>query len=350
VPIKSDNSTPDDLATLRIERTARICLTPTRNERWIIDKFLAATKCWADHVVVADQGSIDGTLEVAQATSRVHAVVNDSRTFDEVYRQRLLLDRARTIAGRRVLIALDADEALSANCIGSSDWDKIAEAPPGTMLRFRWVNILPGFEQAWIPSEPTAFGIIDDGSPHGGKRIHNPRLPWRPDAPVLDLEDIVVLHFQYVVWERMASKQRWYQAWEYTKHQKAGPLDIFRQYNHMHGGWNPNEVHSVRKEWLDGYLATGIDFRALACEPVTWWDQTVATMLAEHGPKHFRKIAIWDKNWNEFAKQIGLTQHDFSDPRTLFEKMAHKLLTLTQKRRSGLAVRAFERLLRSTGW
>lgn len=332
------------------QRLTRICLTPTRNESWIVGKFMAATKTWADHVVIADQGSTDGTLEAAQQTERVHAVINDSKTYDEVHRQRLLLHRARSIAGRSILIALDADEALSANCLNSPEWAKIEAAEPGTMLRFRWVNILPGFQQAWIPTEPTAFGLIDDGAPHGGKLIHNPRLPWRSDAPVLDLQDIVVLHFQYVLWDRMASKQRWYQAWEHTKHQKAGPLDIFRQYNHMHGGWDGRDLHPVRPEWFAAYEQAGIDFRSLACEPVTWWDREVAGMLQEHGPEFFRRIAIWDKDWNAFAKQTGMTGVDFSDPRSRFERIAHSWLKRTQQRRGTLAVRVFEKLLRLRGW
>jgi hypothetical protein len=328
----------------------RICLTPTRNESWIISKFLAAAKTWADHVIIADQGSTDGTLQIAQNTSGIHAIINDSPVYDEVHRQRLLLGRARSFPEAKVLIALDADEALSANCISSNDWERIAEAAPGTVLRFRWVNLLPGFREAWIPREPVAFGLIDDGASHSGKRIHNPRLPWRPDAPVLDLEDIVVLHFQYVVWERMASKQRWYQAWEFTKHQKAGPLDIFRLYNHMHGGWNKKDIHPVRSDWLTGLKEAGADFSALECEPVTWWDQEVASMLCEHGPDYFRRIAIWEKDWNRFAKQHALGRVDLSDPRSIWEKWVHLMLRSTQHRRTQLHVRILERFLRATGW
>jgi hypothetical protein len=331
-------------------RLDRICLTPTRNESWIIAKFLSAAKTWADSVVVADQGSTDGTLQTAQNFPGVHAVVNESKTYDEVHRQRLLINHARKLSRRAVLIALDADEALSANSISSEDWNRIDAAAPGTKLRFRWVNILPGFQKAWIPREPTAFGLIDDGSDHSGRQIHNPRLPWRADAPVLDFEDIVVLHFQYVVWDRMASKQRWYQAWEHTKHQKAGPLNIFRQYNHMRGGWSKDEVQLLNPKWLAGYEQAGIDFHSLACEPVTWWDREVINMLSEHGPDHFRRIAIWDADWNTVARRAGLNGTNFSDPRSLFEKAAHGLLKRTQNRRGNIGVRAFERLLRSTGW
>jgi hypothetical protein len=328
----------------------RICLTPTRNESWIISPFLSAAKTWADYVIIADQASTDGTLQEARKGSRVHVVQNDSPTYDEVYRQRLLLDQARAIEGPRILIALDADEALSANCVGSKDWERIIAAEPGTMLRFRWANVLPGFKEVWIPAEPTAFGMVDDGAPQSGRRIHNPRLPWRPDAPILDLEDIVVLHFQYVVWERMASKQRWYQAWEFTKHKKSGPLDIFRQYNHMNGGWNKAEIQPLRPEWLGGYEQAGIDFRSIKCEPITWWDQEVANMICQHGANYFRRIAIWEKDWNAFAIQTGLTGVDLSDPRSPTEKWIHRMLSATQNRREHIDVRILEKYLRATGW
>ena len=110
----------------------RICITPTRNELWIVKHFLAAARCWASHIIVADQGSTDGTLQRLQETPGVDVVINDSPIFDEVHRQRLLLNRARKIPGKRVLLALDADEALSANCFTSEEWDRISQAPPGT--------------------------------------------------------------------------------------------------------------------------------------------------------------------------------------------------------------------------
>src|SRR5215470_4225880 len=130
-----------------------ICLTPTRNESWIINPFLAAAKTWATDVIVADQGSTDGTFQLLQKTPGVQAVHNDCQVFDEQVRQRLLLKHARQFEGKRILFGLDADEALSANCTQTRDWQRILEAEPGTVLRFRWVNILPGFKQAWVPAD-----------------------------------------------------------------------------------------------------------------------------------------------------------------------------------------------------
>lgn len=331
-------------------RRTRICLTPTRNEDWIIRKFLSAAQSWADDIIVADQQSTDGTLESLRAASDVKVVVNDSPNYDESARQRLLLRHARQVGGERVLLGLDADEALSANSASSSEWEKIDAAEPGTVLRFRWVNILPGFQQAWIPPEPSAFGFIDDGSDHSGSRIHSPRVPCPADAPVLDLQEIVVLHFQYVAWDRMLSKQRWYQAWEFANHRKKRPLEIFRQYNHMNGSWEKREIHPLRPEWFDHYDRVGIDFRALKCEPVTWWDQEVIKMFQEHGPEYFRRIAIWNHDWNAVAERLGLKIDAINDPRSQLEKTVHRLLASTQRRRSEWTVRGFERLLRATGW
>src|SRR5262249_16995374 len=327
-----------------------ICLTPTRNEAWIIKQFLAAAKNWADHIVVADQGSTDGTFEELKSTPSVQVIINDSLVFDEAYRQSILLDRARQFEGKRILIGLDADEALSANCLESKEWKQIADAEPGTILRFRWVNILPGFKEVWIPPGYNAFGFVDDGSDFTGWRIHSPRVPQPENAPVIDLDEIVVLHFQYVAWERMIAKHRWYQAWEHLKHQQKGPLEIFREYNHMFGSWDKSEIHPLQPDWLAGYERAGIDFRSLQSEPVSWWDREIVQMLQNHGTKGFRRIAIWNEDWNAIARRIGTNGADLSDPRSVWEKSVHRLLGVTQSRRSNLAVRGFERLLRMTGW
>lgn len=329
---------------------ARICLTPTRNESWIIRPFLAAAKSWADHVIVADQGSSDGTAEEISGTPQVTLVRNEAVAYEESHRQRLLLQYARQIPGKRILIGLDADEALSANATTSNEWESIESAAPGTILRFRWVNVLPGFRTAWVCPGHVPLGFVDNGADHVGKAIHSPRVPQPEGAPVLDLHEIVVLHFQYVLWDRMRSKQRWYQAWEYLKHQTKNPVDIYRQYNHMHGGWNFDEIVPLKHEWLAGFEHTGIDFRSLTCEPITWWDREVVQMLVEHGPRYFRRIGIWEKDWPDVARRLGIIGTDLRDPRTLVERAIHRLLASTQSSRGRLSVRAFERVLRMAGW
>jgi hypothetical protein len=327
-----------------------ICVTPTRNESWIIRPFLAAARTWAQHVIVADQGSDDGTPAIIQSTPGATYVRNDSTAYDESHRQRLLLSAARKHPGRRIMIALDADEALSGNCTQTGDWQRILAADPGTVLRFRWANVLPGFRDVWLHPSHVPFGFVDDGSEHVGRTIHSPRLPLPANGPILDINDFVILHFQFVVWERMQSKQRWYQAWEHVKHRQKGALEIFRMYNHMHGGWKPEEITPAQPEWLALLEAKGIDFRSLACEPVTWWDRDIVRLLEEHGTAEFRRIALWDKDWNATARALGRPATRLDDPRRWFEKTAHRLLAASQGSRTSWPVRALERLLRLSGW
>lgn len=332
------------------DRCHRICLTPTRNEAWVIQRFLAAARFWADHIIVADQQSTDGTLEQLRSAPGVQVVINDNPAYDEAHRQRLLINKARQLEGKRVLIALDADEALSANATQTEEWEKIANAKPGTVLRFRWVNVLPGFEKAWIPPNPVPCGFVDDGAEHSGIKIHSTRIPQPPNAPVLDLKEIVVLHFQYLAWDRVVSKHRWYQAWEHITYPEKKPLQIFRQYNHMYGSWNPSEIQPMRPEWIAGYEQAGLSYRTLKGEPVTWWDREIVKMLRQHGPEHFRNIALWGVDWNAVAKRIGENGRDLSDPRSVLQRVAHRLLAASQPHRGNIGVRCLEFLLRRLGW
>ena len=326
----------------------RLCLTPTRNESWIIAPFLAAARMWATRIIVADQNSTDGTREFLESESAVEVLRNSAPRYDEDSRQKLLLGAARRVEGPRFLLGLDADEALSANSVTSADWSRIAAAAPGTVVRLRWVNLLPGLREAWIPPGHTAFGFVDDGSPHEGRVIHSPRVPHPAGAPVLDLDDIVVLHFQYTAWERMRSKQRWYQAWELLH--GGRPLEIHRRYHHMHGGWPRGEIAPINPAWLTGFAARGADFDRLVSEPLPWWDREIVSLLGEHGPARFRRLAIWDRDWNAVARQLGHKTPAFDDPRGPVERGAHRLLALTQGRRDGWLARGLERALRLAGW
>ena len=73
------NSSPLD----KSENFNIICLTPVRNEAWILDKFLQCTSLWADYIILADQMSTDGSREIALKYPKVILVDNNSATFNE---------------------------------------------------------------------------------------------------------------------------------------------------------------------------------------------------------------------------------------------------------------------------
>jgi glycosyl transferase family 2 len=333
-------------------RTTVVCITPVKNEAWILPRFLACASVWADHIVIADQGSTDGSREIALQCPKVTLIENTAADYDEGARQRLLLEAARRIPGRRLIVALDADEALTANLLSSPEWQAPLEAEEGTVIRFDWVNLMPGIETCWIPPEPLALGFVDDGRNHRGDRIHSTRLPVPDGAPELVLRDVKALHYQHASPGRMRSKQRWYQCWERINHPGKRPIQLYRQYHQadaIPSAWS----HAVDPEWLEAYEQRGIDMHSVSDAEAHWWDAEVIDWMAEHGVSPFRRLDIWDVDWGELARQTGrqLPPEAGLDPRSRSERAVHAWLERTQASRAGSRhVRLLQRLLIPLGW
>src|SRR4051812_33392767 len=123
-------------------RPSVICVMPVKNEAWILKRSLSCAATWADQIIVADQGSTDGSVEIARACPKVRVLSNVTGAYSEAVRQSLLLRAARAAPAPRVILSLDADEVLAANFEGNSEWHRILEAQPGTLIRFPKAELL----------------------------------------------------------------------------------------------------------------------------------------------------------------------------------------------------------------
>ncbi len=328
-----------------------VVLTPIRNEAWILERFLRCAELWADHIVIADQNSDDGSREIARSHPKVMLIDNPSPGYDEGARQNLLLEAARTIPGPRVLFALDADEMMTANWIGSTTWDALREAGPGTVLRLGWANVLPGAHSCWLPDYDSVFGYVDDGAAHQGSQIHSQRLPVSEDAPVIRPETVKVLHYQYADWRRMKSKQRWYQCWERLRVPGKRSIQLYRQYHHM-DAIPPERIRALPPAWLDAYEALGIDMRTVPEMPLYPWDEEVIDWIVTHGARRFRQLDIWDVDWSAVAERSGRqVEPDLvRDPRGPMTRLIHRWLAATQARAETSHIRLAQRALIPFGW
>lgn len=331
-------------------RPAVVCVTPVRNEAWTLERFLSCAQEWADHIVIADQGSEDGTREIAESTPKTIVVNNDSKGYDEGERHRLILEAARTVPGPRAIIAVDADEALSADVLGSPEWERALLSPPGTVLTAEWVNYLPGAERAWIPSGELPIGFIDDDRAHSPGRFHVRRVIVRPDDVRRSIDPVKLLHFQHLDWARMKSKQRRYQCAESLANPRKRPIQFYRQYHRM-DAFPPSEIHVVDPRWTKAYETRGIDVCGITPQSSYPTDEEVLEMLLEHGTNRFRRLDIWDFDWQRLAAERGLSAGDLSDPRTAIESAVHRWLAATQRRGPDRAVmRMLQRTLIPFGW
>lgn len=306
-----------------MENTKVVCLTPTKNEAWIIDKFLSAASLWADHIIVADQMSNDGTQEIVKRHKKAILIENRSTEFNESERQKLLIESARKIPGKKLLIALDADEFLSANFETAQEWEDIKGADTGTVFLFKWPFIKSTFKQYWAGSESKmAFAYMDDGANHIGKQIHSTRVPFPKNVKITKVNDIVIMHYQFTDWKRMKSKHRWYQCYERFNFPLKSAVKIFRMYNHMYQ-IKESDFSTIPNEWFANYLKEGIDVDRVNISEKYYWDYEVDKMLETDNENVLKNIDLQVKN-TFLLKYLRLSRkHQYN----LFIRVIDKLLS-----------------------
>jgi glycosyltransferase involved in cell wall biosynthesis len=299
-----------------------ICLTPVKNEAWILGKFIQCASLWADLIIIADQMSTDGSREIALEYPKVQLIDNKSEAFNEPERQKMLLDAVKLIQcqdRRKLLITLDADEFLSGNYHETTEWKTICEAKEGTIIEFDFLNIHPNFKQYWLGVKQMPWGFVNDNiSQHEGQLIHSYRIPLPNNAPRIHSKDIKVLHYQYTDWSRMMSKHRWYQCFEILNRKYLHPITIFRMYHHMYG-LKKSQFYPLNKEWFDFYEKQGIDMFSIEKENIYYWDTQVEAYFEQYGTQYFALLNIWQN-----------TSSQFPDPRTFTQKLLHKYLLWSQ--------------------
>ena len=326
-----------------------------------MELFLKCVSVWADCIIIADQGSTDGSREIAQKFPKVTLIDNPSHELREAERQQLLLKEARRTEDRKVLLALDADEFLTANFLTSPEWESIISAPLGTVIRLERPEIQTNASELSFFCGPWDFpvGFVDDGSEHKGQTIHSFRIPVPPGCPILAPTEIKLMHYSLFDGDRFRSRIRWYQCFEYLTSNKK-PIELYRYYN-----WPlflpPTAIKPVPKEWVNGYEERGINMSSANRDGSYRWDREVLRYFEQYGTAKFRRLAVWDVNWRQISSAFYPEEalQSFADPRTPAEKLVHRWLKRTQPywspdSRAGrgrkFVHRCIQRALRAVGW
>ncbi|WP_432459147.1 glycosyltransferase family 2 protein [Agarivorans sp. QJM3NY_25] len=298
-----------------------ICMTPIKNEAWILDKFLAAASVWADHIIIADQHSDDGSKEIALKYKKVIYIENNSKEFNEPERQKLLITEARKIPGKKLLVALDADEFISGDAFESADWKEMINAEPGTVFKFKWPFITNTFDKYWAgETAKMPFAYMDDGAEHVGSKIHSIRIPFPKHAKEQQIHDFVVMHFMYTDWKRMQSKHRWYQCYERCEYPKKSVIAIFRRYNHMYRV-RDSEKNIIPDSWFITYSKLAINLKSTVINQSYYWDPLVDEMVKAYGKEYFKYIDLPNNN-NWLLKYLRKTRgFEYLLIEKIFDKM-----------------------------
>lgn len=328
------------------DRPKIICLTPVKNEGWILDRFIRCSSLWADLIIISDQGSDDSSKETALKYLNVKLINNPLKEYNEWLNRKVLFEQARKIEGPKLFITIDADETFTPNFLNQGILDKILSLSPGTVLKSKFINIMPDFEHYWDGPISIPWGFIDDGSEYIADKIHTNRIIYPEKSDKVFIEDIKIMHFQYVDWARMESKHRWYQCWERINNPHKSSIDIYRGYHHMYS-IKKDEIKKIPNEWFEEYEKLGINLKEIKKETNYYWDKIVLEYFKKYGTIFFSKEAIWDIDWVLTAKMNGFENPDiFKDPRSKFQKLIHSWLKKTQLNYGRLDIRIISKILK----
>lgn len=328
-----------------------ICLTPIKNEAWILDRFLKCASLWADKIIISDQGSEDNSREIARKYPKITLIENPVDDYDEYKIRIVLYEEARKIKGQKLFIAMDADETFTPNYDKTVDWQRLLEAKPGTIIKSKFVNIRPDLKHYWFGPFNLPWGFVDDGSPYIADKIHTSRMIEPGGAEILLIKDFYIMHYQYVDWDRMSSKHRWYQCWERINNPKKSAIEIYRGYHHMYS-IKKEDLKVLPDEWIEGYLKQGINIKDIKRDTNYYWDKRVLDYFDVFGTSLFLRESIWDIDWTKKTNSYRLSNNDkYKDPRNIFIKLVHLWLRKTQPFYKNFLVRGIDKLLKVLfGW
>ena len=296
-----------------------IVLVAVRNELHNLRTLLPSWKAFAQHIILCDQCSEDGTRAwLAEQHPDVHVVHNDGQDFDERLRSKLLTEYCRKNFGiGNVLLYIDADETLCSGVFTSLEWKSFCNCKPGTAAEIPWINFW------WSPRHyiwQAPFGsisynrmaFIDDGRPLASqKQMHGMRGPGGDAENVCYFSSLNLLHYGYVPRIKNVFKQNWYKVWWKTK----GGRDFHTNRNHnYHHAVGMESTRLSPDSWFKEYRDRGIDIEMLQYPALSWHALDVLRKMKEFGESTFYGLDIWSEvDWEQLRKQaISLGHRDIS--------------------------------------
>lgn len=316
-----------------------IVMTPVRNEAWVLPAFLKVTSQWADYIIIADQMSDDGSRELAKACDKVVLIDNKNPDFNEAERQSMLVAKAREVAAGRdcILFGLDADEVFAAGFEKTADWQRILNSVPGDVFWFRWAEISPD-RKGYSQSGFFPWMFHDDGKePHGNyvRPMHSMRIPYPiEEKQMYYVNDFHVLHLGHQNTRRGPSKGRFYRFVDWEVNRKPA-IKIARLYG---GGGTPRNFHQFElpPEWVqyDGFNLFDYVYPDTS---VLYYDRYIVERLDKYPRRQVAKLDIYTPDFLE-------SMH-VKDPRNAIDKLVHKYIKATAKKRNTFLVRAVDKVL-----
>lgn len=287
-----------------INDTSIVVLTPVKNEDWILDSFLKVTSLFADHIIIADQNSTDNTKVLAAQYPKVTYILNSSNNYDEEHRQILLIEKARELVpGKKLLIAIDADEIITGDSIDSKEWKIICAQKPGTQVYFKKPDALPGLKKIYDYSNFFLLGFLDDGRKHEGTKFHSPRVP-NSDLRY-DSKYIKFLHLALARDKEYNARQRLYMILENVNQTDSLRLR-YRKYSRYIQHLLREEIISPLPNSWKKNAGKDIIFGGFVTKESNNFNLQIIEKFNMYGSKKFWMEDIWYVDYDDIAAEMNL--------------------------------------------
>lgn len=279
----------------------KIAVMPVKNEEWILEYTLECASLFFDHIIVADQNSTDRTPDICKKFPKVVYIKNELKEYDEGKRRQLLLDAARQFPGNNFIANIAADEVFTAN-INSNDrfQELIKDKKPGTAFSFHWVQLWKNPSQYRDDNSVWSnlyrpFAFIDDRKTNYKPGFaHLSIVPEDLVNDAIQVEDIKILHYQFVDFERMLMKQRWARLLEFGSYTQPTFLKsiILNNKYYITKDEQNLKLSQVKNNWIDLYP----EFKRQTSKE-SWHVNTSIEFIQKYNAKNLRWLDIWDFNW-----------------------------------------------------
>jgi len=271
-------------------------LVPARNEGAKIQFALRALAQHTDAIVYLDDFSSDDTLtlvEKCREECRIERILTkDQWLRDEPADRNRLLEAGREIGGTHFIV-IDADEALSSNLLeGDLLKRRILALAPGDQLALRWIHLWRSINSFRTDGDKGTnrfkhcIFCDDQRAVYSSDFIHTSRIPKVMGKKRRLNGPFGLLHFQFVDWDNLVLKQKWYR-WLERVYQPDKPIeDIRKRYSN-----SEDEAGLLTKpspqDWFKTYPFLD---PAVFHQPDNWRIQQIHEWETQNGADYFSNL------------------------------------------------------------
>jgi glycosyltransferase involved in cell wall biosynthesis len=281
-----------------------IALIPIRNEAWVLETSLSNISEWADYIIVADQMSTDRSREICSKFPKVRLIDNTNLGHSNKVRWQLL-DEARKIEGRNLIVCIDADEIVAPETF--KDKEFFNKYSPGQCFELPWIQLWKSnaeyrTDSGWDELTKQCVFIDDRIMDYHREAVindHTARIPLS-SLSIIKL-DSALLHLEYVPFAKSQVKQAWYRCSELIAGKRSA-----RRINatYMVTKDSPQvTTEKVTSSWIDG-VKFPENIESLTA---TWHTDCIMDWFKTYGIVTFELLDIWHihKLKDEFVRQTG---------------------------------------------